>query len=45
MRKRMKQKYEELFKQNVSTLMKDEKEMAKIEERIDKRHMDRLGNE
>ncbi|WP_416150660.1 FbpB family small basic protein [Salipaludibacillus sp. HK11] len=43
MRKKMKQRYEDLYKQNVSSLLKDKKEMDKIEERIDKRHMDRLG--
>jgi len=44
MRKKIKQRYEDLYKQNLSLLIKDEKEMDRIEQKIDKRHMDRLGS-
>ncbi|WP_280771917.1 FbpB family small basic protein [Salipaludibacillus daqingensis] len=44
MRKKLKQRYEDLYKQNITSLMKDEKEIEKIEQRIDKKHMDRLGS-
>lgn len=44
MRRRNKQRYDELYKENLSTLKNDVKEMEKIEQRIDKKHMDRLGS-
>ncbi|WP_307331410.1 FbpB family small basic protein [Evansella vedderi] len=40
MKKKM--RFEELIQENKRELLKDPKELEKIERRLDKRHMDRL---
>lgn len=40
MKKKM--RFEELIQENKRELLKDPKELEKIEQRLDKRHMDRL---
>jgi hypothetical protein len=42
MGKRSKERFEELYKKNLQSIMEDTKQLELIEERIDKRHMNRL---
>ncbi|WP_096188981.1 FbpB family small basic protein [Evansella halocellulosilytica] len=42
MRKKKKVRFEELFQENKQALLKDPKEIEKIELKLEKRHVDRL---